>query len=166
MSSATGARPDIKPAPVRDQPGSDEPPPRIVVQYPTPSVDGGRYPAKRCVGDTVSVEADVFSDGHDLLRAAIRYRAQAEETWREAEMRRIDAHIDGVRWAGSFEVDRTGRFEYTIEGWIDVFGTWRDEFERKLGAGHAISAASCRRASSSWPPRLRSRVGAKAPTSP
>ncbi len=135
MSSATGARPQTKSAPRRGFPGPDKPLPRIVIQYPAPAVDAGRYPAKRCVGDTVVVEADVFADGHDLLRAVVHYRAPADDGWREAEMQRIDAHLDGVRWAGSFQVDCTGRFEYTIEAWIDVFGTWRDEFERKLGAG-------------------------------
>ena len=49
-------------------------------------------------------------------------------------MERIDAHLGGVRWAGSFEVDRQGRWEYTVEAWTDVFGTWRDELERKLAA--------------------------------
>jgi len=110
-------------------------PERIVIQHPSPSVDGGKYPAKRCVGDAVTVEADVFRDGHDLLRAVVRYRGPRDERWQEAEMRRIDAHLDGVRWAGEFTVDRTGSWEYTIEAWTDVFGTWRDELERKLAAG-------------------------------
>ncbi len=109
-------------------------PARIVIQCPSPAVDGGRFPAKRCVGDTVRVEADIFRDGHDLLRAIVRHRAPGGR-WREAEMVRIDAHLDGVRWAGSFEVDRMGRFEYTVEAWTDVFGTWRDELRRKLEAG-------------------------------
>jgi starch synthase (maltosyl-transferring) len=102
-------------------------------------VDDGRYPAKRCEGDTVRVEADVFRDGHDLVRAVIRYRppktGRAAPREQEAEMHRIDAHLGGVRWAGAFEVDRMGRWEYTIEAWTDVFGTWRDELERKVAAG-------------------------------
>jgi starch synthase (maltosyl-transferring) len=112
-----------------------EPQARIEIQYPAPSVDGGRYAAKRCVGDTVSVSADIFRDGHDKLRAVARYRAPGGGRWKEAEMRPIDAHIDGVRWAGEFPVDRMGRWEYTIEAWTDVFGTWRDEMARKVQAG-------------------------------
>jgi starch synthase (maltosyl-transferring) len=111
------------------------PPRRIVIQYPTPSVDDGRYPVKRCVGDRVTVEADVFRDGHDLLRAVISYLGPDGTDWREAEMHRIDAHLGGVRWAGEFEVDRSGRWEYTIQAWTDVFGTWRDELQRKVAAG-------------------------------
>jgi starch synthase (maltosyl-transferring) len=108
---------------------------RIVIQYPEPAVDDGKYAAKRCVGDTVIVSADIFRDGHDLLRGVIRYRGPGETDWREAEMHRIDAHIGGVRWAGSFDVDRLGSWEYTVHAWTDVFGTWRDELERKVAAG-------------------------------
>jgi starch synthase (maltosyl-transferring) len=111
------------------------PPRRIEIQYPAPIVDDGRYPAKRCVGDTVTVGADIFRDGHDLLRAVVRYRPANERRWQESELGRIDAHLGGVRWAGEFDVDRTGRWEYTIEAWTDVFGTWRNELERKLAAG-------------------------------
>jgi starch synthase (maltosyl-transferring) len=50
-------------------------------------------------------------------------------------MHRIDAHLEGVRWAGEFTVDRMGRWCYTVEAWTDVFGTWRDELERKLAGG-------------------------------
>src|SRR6202042_2398809 len=77
-------------------------PNRIVIQYPAPSVDGGRYPVKRCVGDTVTVEADVFRDGHELIRTVVRYRGPGEAQWLESDLHRIDAHLGGVRWAGAF----------------------------------------------------------------
>jgi starch synthase (maltosyl-transferring) len=114
---------------------NSQPPARIEIQYPAPAVDGGRYAAKRCVGDTVTVAADIFRDGHDKLRAVARYRGPGERRWREAALRPVDAHLDGVRWEGEFGVDRTGRWQYTIEAWTDVFGTWRDELERKILAG-------------------------------
>jgi starch synthase (maltosyl-transferring) len=123
-----------QPQAVADPPvrGGGHPPPRIEIQYPAPAVDDGRFPAKRCVGDRVEVQADAFRDGHDLLRAVVGFRGPGDEGWRESEMRRIDAHLDGVRWAGEFEVDRLGRWEYTVLAWTDQFGTWRDELERKL----------------------------------
>jgi starch synthase (maltosyl-transferring) len=116
-------------------PSGRQPPQRIRIEYPTPTVDGGRYPAKRCVGDRVTVEADIFRDGHDKLRAVVRYRGPGDRRFKDAEMRPIDAHLDGVRWAGEFEVDRQGHWEYTVDAWTDVFGTWRDELERKINAG-------------------------------
>jgi starch synthase (maltosyl-transferring) len=91
-------------------------------------------PPPRIVGDTVNVAADIFRDGHDLLRAVIRYKHAEDDDYRETDMERIDAHLGGVRWAGSFDVDRQGRWEYTIQAWTDAFGTWRDELGRKVAA--------------------------------
>jgi starch synthase (maltosyl-transferring) len=126
----------VQPSPAKRPPaGASKPPPeRIVIQYPAPAVDDGRYPVKRCVGDSVAIEADIFRDGHDLLRAVVRYKAPQEEDYQEAELSRIDAHLGGVRWAGTFVVASLGRWEYTIEAWTDVFATWRDELERKVAA--------------------------------
>ncbi len=112
-----------------------EPPSRIQIQYPAPTVDAGRYAAKRCVGDSVTVSADIFRDGHDKLRAVVRYRRAGTRNWSEAELVPIDAHLDGVRWEGEFAVGDQGRWDYVIEAWTDVFGTWRDELQRKVNAG-------------------------------
>jgi len=120
-----------------DRDPSRQAPRRIVIQYPTPTVDDGRYPVKRCVGDTVRVQADVFRDGHERIRAVVRYRGPGDAEWSESELERIDAHLDGVRWAGRFVIDRPGRWQYTIEAWTDVFGTWRDELRRKVAAVQA-----------------------------
>jgi starch synthase (maltosyl-transferring) len=114
---------------------TSEPPRRIEIQYPAPAVDGGRYPAKRCVGDTVTVAADIFRDGHERLRAVARFRGPGARRWSEAQLSPVDRHLDGVRWEGEFEVDRTGRWQYTVQAWTDVFETWRDELERKILAG-------------------------------
>src|ERR1035437_8048970 len=74
-------------------------PSRIVIQYPSPAIDDGRFAVKRCVGDTVTVSVDVFRDGHEIIRAVVRYRSPGDSRWRETDLRRIDAHLEGVRWA-------------------------------------------------------------------
>src|SRR6185437_7540750 len=38
---------------------------RVIIEHVRPEIDGGRFPVKRVVGDTVIVEAAVFADGHD-----------------------------------------------------------------------------------------------------
>jgi starch synthase (maltosyl-transferring) len=129
-TSATTAPADTAPA-RRER---DEPPARIVIQYPTPAVDAGRYPVKRCVGDALEVAADIFRDGHEIIRAVVRFRGP-DGTTGEVPLARVDAHLGGVRWAGRFVVDSPGRWEYTIEAWTDQFATWRDELARKVAAG-------------------------------
>ena len=51
---------------------------RAVIENVTPSVDGGRFAIKRCAGDTVVVEADVFADGHDQLRCLLLHRRRGD----------------------------------------------------------------------------------------
>src|ERR687892_298842 len=110
-------------------------PPRIQILNPAPMIDCGRFPAKRTVGEWVEVSADVFRDGHEILRAQVRYRGPGDAEWSETPMRWIDRDVDGDRWAGAFEVDRVGRWEFTVEAWSDLFATWRDELRRKLESG-------------------------------
>ena len=52
------------------------------------------------------------------------------------------------RWQASFVVEEIGRYEYTVEGWIDRFGSWRHELAKKFGAGQDVNerAAGRRRA--------------------
>jgi starch synthase (maltosyl-transferring) len=102
-----------------------------------PLVDCGRHPAKACVGDTVTVRAEIFADGHEELRAVVRHRAitSPPTRWKESPMRRIDAHIDGDTWEGTFAVDCCGRWQYSIEAWIDPLASWRHEVHRKLDGG-------------------------------
>ena len=59
----------------------------IVIEHVRPAVDDGRYPVKRVIGDLLTVTADIFKEGHDLLAASIRFRAAGEADWRAAPAR-------------------------------------------------------------------------------
>ncbi len=109
---------------------------RIVIEQVTPEVDSGRYPLKREVGDLVEVEADIFKEGHDAISAAVRYRAEDEEEWREAPLR----FVDNDRWGGSFRVERNLRYHYTVVAWTDHFGSWASDLRKRYDAGQAVSA--------------------------
>ena len=111
-----------------------EPPRRIRIAKPAPVLDAGRYAVKRCVGDVVAVSADVFRDGHEKLRAVVKYKAPGGRRWLEAPLHTVDAHHNGVRWAGEFEVTTTGSWQWTIEAWTDRWATWHDELRRKVEA--------------------------------
>ncbi len=100
---------------------------RAVVENVSPQVDAGRFPIKRCTADKVVVEADVFTDGHDSVRARLHYRRDASATWTEVEMQ----PLGNDRWRASFEVAELGRYYYTVSGWVDHFLTWRRELQRR-----------------------------------
>src|SRR5690349_3860863 len=71
---------------------------RVIIEGVTPQVDGGRFPAKRTVGDTVQVEADIFTDGHDSISAVLQYRHASSASWIERPLRALV----NDRWAGDF----------------------------------------------------------------
>jgi starch synthase (maltosyl-transferring) len=112
-----------------------QPPSRIRIEHAAPTVDGGRWPVKRTVGDTVNVSADIFRDGHEVLRAVVRWRGPDDKGWRESPLTAVDAHHDGVRWEGAFAVETPGRTKWTIQAWVDLFAGWRDELARKVDFG-------------------------------
>src|SRR5690348_7773122 len=39
--------------------------PAIAIENVEPEIDGGRWPIKRVVGETIDVAADIFKEGHD-----------------------------------------------------------------------------------------------------
>ncbi|MGH8991487.1 MAG: maltotransferase domain-containing protein, partial [Acidimicrobiia bacterium] len=47
---------------------------RVIIENITPRTPNG-YPAKAVVGRPVTVAADVFRDGHDIIAARVRWRA-------------------------------------------------------------------------------------------
>ena len=106
---------------------TDAPPPSpVLIERVEPSIDCGRYPIKREVGDTLEVTADIFREGHDKLAAVVRYRPWDEVAWSEVPMR----FIDNDRWGASFPLGRNTRYLYQVEAFPDRFETWRDEILR------------------------------------
>jgi starch synthase (maltosyl-transferring) len=112
-------------------------PPRIQIEAVWPQIDGGRYPVKRSVGESVEVWATIFRDGHESLGASILYRPPGGVTWREEPL----ASAGNDRWTGSFAVDAPGRWEFTIQAWVDRFASLRDELRRKVEAGQTDLAS-------------------------
>ncbi len=108
---------------------------RVAIEAATPEIDSGRFPAKRVVGETVVVEADIFTDGHDALAAVVRYRHETATGWRETPM----APLVNDRWRGEFPVTELGRYVYTIEAWVDHFETWSRQLAKRVAAGQDVT---------------------------
>ncbi|MBT9370937.1 maltotransferase domain-containing protein [Rhizobium sp. CSW-27] len=101
--------------------------PRLAIEAITPSVDDGRFPVKRIVGETVTVEADLFGDGHDPISAALVFRAADEAHWTEVPMRLVE----NDRWRADFTPRRMGRYEFAVETWRNPFQIFRYELSKK-----------------------------------
>ncbi len=120
----------------RPRDGIPASPPRIIIEHIAPSVDGGRYPAKRLLGDEVTVTAIVYREGHDLPGGRLRYRAPGERRWRYAPMRYTQ---DFDRLTGTFVVDRVGPWSFGVEAWTDRFATWQADLVKRLDAAHDLA---------------------------
>ncbi|HAC46496.1 MAG TPA: hypothetical protein DCF65_10585, partial [Chloroflexi bacterium] len=108
---------------------------RVAIESVSPEVEGGRFPAKRSVGEKVAVEADIFADGQDALACVIRYRHEGDEDWTEVPM----VPLVNDRWRAEFAVTELGRYRFTIEAWVDPFETWSRQFAKRVEAGQDVS---------------------------
>ncbi len=104
-----------------------QPPSTIIIEKVAPEIDGGRYPIKREMGDSLEVSADIFKEGHDILAAVLQYRTVKETAWHESPMR----HVENDRWAGRVDLTANTRYLYTIAAYVNTFESWRQELTKK-----------------------------------
>src|SRR6185503_3951219 len=110
-------------------------PARVVIESVRPQVDGGRYPAKRVIGEEVLVEADVFADGHDQVACELLYKFESDRDWKSVPMEfRLNDH-----WEAAFTVEKLGRYQYKVRGWVDPFLTWRRDLVKRRDAGQDLA---------------------------
>ncbi|HEU5290860.1 MAG TPA: alpha-1,4-glucan--maltose-1-phosphate maltosyltransferase [Cyclobacteriaceae bacterium] len=108
---------------------------RVIIENIQPQVDGGRYPAKRTVGERVDVSADILTDGHDHIRAEVLYRKEQDREWRSVEMEQAE----NDSWVASFVVMEKTPYVFTVQAWVDHFETWYDGFKKKASAKIDVS---------------------------
>ncbi|WP_434391016.1 alpha-1,4-glucan--maltose-1-phosphate maltosyltransferase [Melittangium boletus] len=110
-----------------------------VIENVRPQLDAGRWPVKRVEGETFTVQADIFKEGHDVLVAVVRWRQSAPRglatEWAEVPM---SSPRGNDLWEGSFPLTSNGRYEYTVEAWPDFFATWVTEIKRKVDVGRDV----------------------------
>ncbi len=108
---------------------------RVIIERVSPEIDCGRFPIKRTVGEEVIVEADIFTDSHDLISGVLLFRRQSDPDWMEAPLEMMV----NDRWQGRFLVSEMGRYLYTLQAWVDRFESWRRDTRKKLEAGQDVT---------------------------
>lgn len=109
----------------------------ITIEHVSPQIDAGRYAVKREVGDTMDVTCNIFKDGHDLIKAVILCRLADSDEWWETPMTEVNHGL--AQWYGQLWFGMNARYIYTIEAWVDEYGSWLDGTTKKLEAGQDIS---------------------------
>src|SRR5690606_22621072 len=82
------------------------------------------------LGEALTVEADIFMDGHDSLRACVAWRAADESSWQEVPME----HLGNDRWRAAFTPLRLGRHVFVVKAWLDVWESYRSGVRKKRDA--------------------------------
>src|ERR671918_347105 len=108
---------------------------RVVIEGVKPEINAGRFPAKRTVGEQMTVEADIFADGHEAVSALLLYRSEEAAGWSETAMQ----PLVNDRWRGTFQVKEIGNYYYTLQAWIDPFESWRHGFAKKVEAKQEVA---------------------------
>ena len=103
---------------------------RAVIEQVRPAVDDGRFAVKRIVGETVVVTADAFADGHDVVRCQLLLRSPTDADFLRTEM----ASLGNDAWQAEFSLPVVGRYEFTIEAWVDHFQTWLRDLKKRIEA--------------------------------
>jgi starch synthase (maltosyl-transferring) len=103
---------------------------RVVIENIQPQIDGGSTPVRRVTGEEVSVEARIFTDGHDQIDGALLFRAEAADHWQSVPLIALGNDL----WRAAFTVKRLGRYEYTVCAWVDHARTWQRDFKKKYDA--------------------------------
>ena len=109
--------------------------PRIAIERLSPTIDAGAFPVKRIVGQTITVDADVFTDGHDIVAAELLWKAADEKEWTRVPL----AALANDRWQAAFMPTRVGRHIFTVAAWRDDYASLCHEIEVKHQAGVDIS---------------------------
>ncbi len=103
---------------------------RVVIEDIKPQIDGGRHAVKRVVGDRVRVTAAIYTDGHDHVAARLLYKREAEKAWRHAPFQEVGNDL----WEAEFVADAIGGWTYSVQAWVDHFGTWIHDLHKRIDA--------------------------------
>lgn len=101
---------------------------RVVIDRISPRVEGGRYPAKAVVGQTLKVHARIFTDGHNRLAAQVLWRVRATDRWHSSPL----SLLGNDHWASQFTPAKTGLHEFVIEAWLDRWQSYHHELQQKF----------------------------------
>ncbi|CAO5249334.1 alpha-1,4-glucan--maltose-1-phosphate maltosyltransferase [Frankia sp. AgKG'84/4] len=109
---------------------------RVVISDVTPVVSCGQWPARAVVGETFTVSATVFREGHDLLGANA---VLSGPDGQGAPFVRLLAVGEGTdRYEAEITTAEEGLWGFRVEAWSDPVATWRHGIELKVGAGQTV----------------------------
>jgi len=103
---------------------------RIYITSVEPRVHNGSWPIKRAIGQPVHVRAGAIVDGHDRMCAQLRITQIGGAT---EELMLTPSGND--EYTATFVPDSPGRYAYQVRAWVDRYGSWQHQFNRRREGG-------------------------------
>lgn len=101
---------------------------RVVIEHVHPQLGESDLFLKLTSGESLVVAADIVGDGHDAVRAHLKYKKKGARTWQVLPM----SPGNNDRWSGEILAESEGEYSFQIEAWIDWPMTWLEGTRRKL----------------------------------
>ncbi|WP_018638700.1 alpha-1,4-glucan--maltose-1-phosphate maltosyltransferase [Parafrankia elaeagni] len=109
---------------------------RVVISDVRPVVSCGQWPSRAVEGETLTVSATVFREGHDLIGANVVFSGPDGQGAPFTRMIMTGAGTD--RYETDLVMGREGLWGFRVEAWADPVATWRHGIELKVGAGQSV----------------------------
>src|SRR5258705_1085843 len=109
---------------------------RFPIEQITPSIEGGRFPAKAVVGELVPVSAVAYREGHSMMGCNVVLEGP---DGRRGPFTRMSPGAPGTdRWFAHVRPDAVGAWTFTVEAFSDPYLTWHDTVSKKIAAGQGL----------------------------
>ena len=109
---------------------------RIIIENVKPQLDNGTFFIKRIIGQSVTVTADILSDGHDVMEAVVLFRHEKDKKVSEIRMNAAPNDV----FEATFTVEKQGFYTYQVESWIDYALNWQYGITKKINDNQHVKS--------------------------
>ena len=105
---------------------------RVVISNISPAINNN-YKVKVTLTEKVKISADIFCDGHDILRASVFF-SDSTSKWKEIKMQ----FIGNDKWECNVIPAHLGIHKFKIRAWVDHFSSWKSNLLKKYHSAQNI----------------------------
>ena len=109
---------------------------RVIIENVLPQLNNGQFFIKRIVGQSVTVTADIISDGHDVMEAVVQFKHEKDKKWNEVRMNQNPNDA----FDATFKVEKQGYYDYFVESWIDYALNWQYGIGKKIADNQNVKS--------------------------
>ncbi|HEV3234487.1 MAG TPA: alpha-1,4-glucan--maltose-1-phosphate maltosyltransferase [Candidatus Dormibacteraeota bacterium] len=116
--------------------------PSVAIEHVRPCVDGGAFAAKGTIGLPQEISADVFTTGHEAVRAWATLTPPPGHPKSGRARPPLDVPLQPTgndHWVGDFTPDVVGCWQLSVGGIVDDYGTWLRDTRVKHEAGQDVA---------------------------